>query len=159
MATVTNFTNVAGGDWNTAGNWDNGIPTASLDAVINYSTFSGVGKSVSLSANGICSGLILIGTNPSLKLLLQSNTIGTQRTITCDYISPVFCDLQDIQIVQNNGGLDANEIDNLIIDLNNSAWAGSSKILYLKGSSAAPTSASAAAKAALVAKGVTITTN
>ena len=159
MATVTNFTNVAGGDWNTAGNWDNGIPTASLDAVINYSTFSGVGKSVSLSANGICAGLILIGTNPSLKLLLQSNTIGTQRTITCDYISTVFCDLQDIKIVQNNGGLDANETDNLIIDLNNSAWAGSGKTLYLKGSSAAPTSASAAAMAALVAKGVTITTN
>ena len=60
----------------------------------------------------------------------------------------------------SGGGLDATEIDNLIIDLDNgNTWGGSGKTLYLRGTNAAPTAASLAARNSLVAKGVTVTTN
>ena len=97
--------------------------------------------------------------NSTYRLLVQSDTIGTARTITYGNLICTNTDFQDITLIQSNGGLVANDIDNLIIDLNNSAWAGSGKTLYLKGSNAAPTAASAAARAALVGKGVTISTN
>ena len=57
------------------------------------------------------------------------------------------------------GGLSAGSVDQLCIDLANVAtWTGG-KTLYLKGTNAAPTSASAAARATLAGKGVTVTTN
>ena len=63
-------------------------------------------------------------------------------------------------VAASGGGLSETEIDNLIIDLDNgNTWGGSGRTLYLKGTNAAPTAASLAARTSLVSKGVTITTN
>ena len=57
------------------------------------------------------------------------------------------------------GGLSSGSVDQLCIDLANvSTWTGG-KTLYLKGTNAAPTGASAAARATIAGKGVTVTTN
>ena len=62
--------------------------------------------------------------------------------------------------INNGTGLSAAEVDQLCIDLDNSAWAGSGKTLKLLGSKiAAPTATSAAARSSLSTKGVSITTN
>lgn len=58
------------------------------------------------------------------------------------------------------GGLSSVEIDQLLIDINSDCtFAGSSRVVSLLGANAAPTAASAAARASLVAKGVTLYTN
>jgi len=63
-------------------------------------------------------------------------------------------------VINNGTGLSATEVDNLLIDLDGSAWAGSGKTLRLTGSKiAAPTAASAAARTSLGNKGITIITN
>lgn len=57
------------------------------------------------------------------------------------------------------GGLSSTEVDNLIIDLNGSAWAGTSRTLSLIGTNAARTAASNAAVTSLTTnKSVTVTT-
>src|SRR5574343_146485 len=58
-----------------------------------------------------------------------------------------------------SGGLDATEIDNLIIDLDGSTWAGSNKTLILTGTNAAPTAAANDALTSLALKGVSVSTN
>jgi len=56
-------------------------------------------------------------------------------------------------------GLDSTEVDNLLIDLANATWAGSTKTLNVAGYNAARTEASDAARTTLVGKGVTVTTS
>ena len=164
------------------GTWNNAVPTG---FTFNYNTstvnlidsgnltngqtfynliFTGnslITAHINLNGNiTVKNNLTITGNNNSTyRLLVQSDTIGTARTITYGNLICTNTDFQDITLIQSNGGLVANDIDNLIIDLNNSAWAGSGKTLYLQGSNAAPTAASAAARAALVGKGVTISTN
>lgn len=58
-----------------------------------------------------------------------------------------------------SNGLSSTQMDNLIIDLNNIAWAGTSKALKLQGANAARTAASNAAVTSLQGKGVVVTTN
>ena len=55
-------------------------------------------------------------------------------------------------------GLDATEIDNLLIDLNGAAWAGAGRTLNVSAPNAPRTSASNEAVSALQAKSVTVTT-
>ena len=63
-------------------------------------------------------------------------------------------------ITSNGTGFTAAQIDQLCIDLNGSAWGGSSKTLRLTGSKiGAPTSASAAARSAMALRSISITTN
>jgi len=60
----------------------------------------------------------------------------------------------------SGAGFSETEVDQLIIDLDNSAWAGSSRLLKLTGSAiAAPTEASAAARTSLGTKLVSIVVN
>ncbi len=145
------------------------ISTSSISLIreiIFYNlTFVGVGTITAqayLSYNITVSNILTITGNNSTnyRLLVASSVIGTQRTITVGSLVASNVDFRDIKIVQFNGGLDANEIDNLIIDIDSSSpWGGSDKTLYLKGSCAAPTGASAAAIISLQAKGVTVSTN
>jgi len=63
-------------------------------------------------------------------------------------------------ITTSGAGFSAAEVDRLIIDLDNSAWAGGSRTLRLTGSAIAPpTEASAAAITSLETKLVTVITN
>ena len=63
-------------------------------------------------------------------------------------------------ITSGGTGFSAAEVDQLCIDLDGSAWAGSSRTLRLTGGAiAAPTATSAGARASLVVKGVTVTVN
>ena len=59
---ATNWTNPNGGDWNTAGNWDNGIPSTTNQALINSNVLSANGKSITFSALAQCMGLTITGT-------------------------------------------------------------------------------------------------
>jgi len=63
-------------------------------------------------------------------------------------------------ITSGGTGFDSTAVNQICIDLDGSAWAGSDKTLRLTGTQmAAPTATSAAARASLVVKGVTITVN
>lgn len=68
----------------------------------------------------------------------------------------------NMQVVGNEPspgfGLDAAEMDQLLIDLSGTTWTGL-KVIQAAGNNAAPTAASAAAVAILVGMGVTVTTN
>lgn len=59
---ATNWTNANGGDWNTAGNWDNGVPSPTNQALINSDLLSANGKSITFSALAQCMGLTITGT-------------------------------------------------------------------------------------------------
>ncbi|MCF6212903.1 MAG: hypothetical protein L3J45_02645, partial [Flavobacteriaceae bacterium] len=67
---VTTWTGTSTTDWNTAGNWDNGIPTASLDAVVpNVSN-----KPIIANTNMVCNNLTIDASS--------SLTINTAKGLT-----------------------------------------------------------------------------
>ena len=110
-----------------------------------------------------CSGNNTItGNLSSLNSVITYFNCGGNNTIT-DYTSGKdWANLMNYfyLVPSAGGGLSATEIDNLIIDLDNgNTWGGGSRTLYLKGTNAAPTAASLAARTSLTGKGVTITTN
>jgi hypothetical protein len=78
-----------------------------------------------------------------------------------DYTSPKTWpnNINHFQLTPASGGLSSTEMDNLIIDLNGSTWAGTSRTLTLTGTNASRTSASDAAVVSLSLKGVTVVTN
>ena len=119
---------------------------ASLGTSIYYLS---IGGSNTVSGNignltTACVSFTLTGNNT------VSNYTGKTWTATGYYI---------YFIPTGAGGLDATEIDNLLIDIDAGCPFTGAKVIYLKGTNAAPTAASAAARASLIAKGVTLTTN
>jgi fibronectin-binding autotransporter adhesin len=69
----TSWTNTAGGDWNVAANWDNGVPTASKKACINAD-----GDYTVTFENGFANtaGVALGGSSGTQTLQIQSSTSG-----------------------------------------------------------------------------------
>jgi len=53
----TKWINTNGGAWETAGNWDNGVPTSSNRAVFDAASFAANGKVVTIGALAQCAGL------------------------------------------------------------------------------------------------------
>jgi hypothetical protein len=75
--TVTTITGTAGGNdnWNTAGNWDNGVPTGAIDAVVA----AGVLAQVQNTATPSYSGSLTLEDNATLRIL---NAAGSQNSVT-----------------------------------------------------------------------------
>lgn len=85
-AVTTSWTNAAGGNWNTASNWDMGVPGLTDDAVINlsgtYTVTLDVSPSVaSLALGGIGGTKTLSGTSRTLTLAGPS-TVGSGGLLT-----------------------------------------------------------------------------
>lgn len=57
----TKWTNLNGGDWHTAANWDNGVPDQTKRAIVDGASFNANGKSITLSALAECAGMDLSG--------------------------------------------------------------------------------------------------
>lgn len=120
-----------------------GIPGTVTDFAVNgLNTLSGdladIGNAIT--------GFVLQGQN-------TVNTYTSGKTWSNVFANTFYC------IPVSPGGLDATEIDNLFIDLDTSWTTTRSQIIDMRGTNAAPTAASAAARASLVTKGRTIYTN
>jgi len=88
------LTNAGTGDWNTAGNWDNGVPNAAADVATFGNSFI---TGVSLSANTQVSGILfLAGANaftitaaPTFTLTLSGTGITNNSGITQNFVTAV----------------------------------------------------------------------
>src|ERR1044071_2976123 len=76
-AQTTTFT-ASSGNWNTSGNWSNGVPTASVDAVIQ------AGSVCSLDVSGAaCKSLTISGGSSNTGFVISgSNTLSVTNAIT-----------------------------------------------------------------------------
>ena len=54
---TTKWINANGGAWETAANWDNGVPTTLNNAVIDAASFAANGKVITIGALAQCAGL------------------------------------------------------------------------------------------------------
>ncbi|MFQ5593656.1 MAG: beta strand repeat-containing protein [Anaerolineae bacterium] len=90
-AAVTSWTNAAGGNWNVAGNWDNGVPGAGDNAIINLAGTYTVIMNVDVTVNSLTLG----GASGTQTL------DGNNRTLT----------LNSTSTVNANGVLDLNSGD------------------------------------------------
>ena len=134
------------------------------DLTYLYSTVNAFSGVLSLPSNmtffyctgsNTLSGVLSLPSNMTFFYCTGSNTLS-------GYTTQVFSNnMNYFYLITNNGaGLSSSEVDQLIIDLDGSAWAGTNKTLRLTGTAiAAPTATSAAAIASLIAKGVAVTTN
>lgn len=102
------------------------------------------------------------GLNNLTSAVLRHFNLRGQNTIN-DYTSGInFSDVMNYFCVLpvSPGGLSGTEVDNLLIDIDaSSPWAGTSKTFYVSGINGATSSASAAAKLSLAAKGVNVVVN
>ena len=109
----------------------------------------------SCQGSNTLSGTLLLPAGTTYFYLTGNNTLSGYTTQS---FSQSMNRLYLITIL--GSGFSSAEVDQLCIDLNGSAWTGTSKTLRLTGSKiAAPTSASSAARTALAGKGVSVTTN
>lgn len=120
-----------------------GIPgTVTYFAVNGLNTLSGdladIGNAIT--------GFVLQGQN-------TVNTYTSGKTWSNVFANTFYC------IPVSPGGLDATEIDNLFIDLDTSWTTTRSQSIDMRGTNAAPTATSAAARASLISKGRTIYVN
>ncbi|MEZ4988688.1 MAG: hypothetical protein R2795_27315 [Saprospiraceae bacterium] len=96
LAQTTNWTGASNSDWHDAGNWDNGVPTASSVAVLSSGTFFPA---------------VRLGTS----MVAQKVTIGGSMTLTIDIGGTLTIDGSPDQGILNNGTINNNgtlNIDN-----------------------------------------------
>lgn len=117
---------------------------------------------------GLSSRLFLIGSSMALTgniansapnatvINIQAPSISTNINYTS---GRVWKNVTQLLLRLKTGTLTSNEVDNIFIDLNNSPLVTGAGTIDLRGSNAAPTSASLAARNSLVSKGKTILTN
>jgi hypothetical protein len=65
----TKWTNANGGDWHTAGNWDNGVPTTANRAIVDAASFAANGKQITASALMQCAGLDVSAADQTFSLV------------------------------------------------------------------------------------------
>lgn len=107
-------------------------------------------------ANTISGSLSDISNSITTFVLEGNNTVDTYtsgKTWATGFIYSFTCK------PVSGGGLDSTEIDNLFIDLDTSWTTTRSQLIDMRGTNAAPTAASASARASLITKGRTIYTN
>jgi autotransporter passenger strand-loop-strand repeat protein len=73
---VTQWDTALSGLWTVAGNWSDGVPTSSLDAVLPNTSYT-----VTLTGAGAANSLTVSGTNVALLLYTNSNTPATSLTV------------------------------------------------------------------------------
>lgn len=131
---VTKWINTNGGDWHTAANWDNGVPTQSNQAVIDAASFAANGKSITLSALAECAGLDVSGADQTFtisssvyELHLYGNYVGSTNCtfamtltafIVCKATLSITTNGQTIQanrLITNGTGITVTQVDALNI--------------------------------------------
>jgi hypothetical protein len=129
-----------------SGNSNAFVGTFSLSSTVGYCFISGNANTFTGSVSVPTSLTYLYLSSASLS---GYTTQSFSQTINRFYL-----------VMSTGSGMTQAEVDQLCIDLDGSAWAGTSKTLRLTGSKiAAPSAASAVARTSLAAKGVAITTN
>ena len=124
-------------------------------------TLDEIGKMKKLNAFSSSSASSISGNLSSLPSGLSTVVISGSNTVA-DYTSPRTWANNMVQVYMRQAagyGLSTSEVDNLLIDLSAVPTWTSSKSIDLRGVNAARSSASDAAVAILVSKGVTVLTN
>jgi uncharacterized protein (TIGR02145 family) len=118
---------------------------ASLPANVNFFYINGTGAITGDLANipTVCNYLML-GSGANISAYTSRSWAGNSYYI---FLAPT------------SGGLSSAAVDQLLIDLNGSSFAGYYRTVYLMGTNGARTGASSAAVASLIAKGVNVTTH
>src|ERR1022692_3978457 len=76
-ATSSNWTGNVNSVWSNSGNWDNGVPCSSCDAVIDPSHYTGAAVNPALDASGLKCNNLSIAWNATL-----SSAAGTDLTVS-----------------------------------------------------------------------------
>ncbi len=98
VSTITRWSGAVDTDWDTAGNWDNGVPTGTLSAVIpnvfNEPVASGTatvkdltiqeGSSVNITGALTNGGIITVETEATFRAASATGTLVYNRTLTAD---------------------------------------------------------------------------
>lgn len=89
---VTKWINTGGGtlDWHTAGNWDNGVPNSTTDAVFDAASFSADGTIITFSALAKCKNIVTTGVDQTFTIqssvysleVYGSTTLTNKLTVT-----------------------------------------------------------------------------
>src|SRR5436309_9574941 len=78
-AQTTSWTGALSTDWNRAGNWTAGVPTANVDAIIGDANFAGT-RQPDLSASSVCRSLT-IGTGSEVSTLEVDNPLTVKGDV------------------------------------------------------------------------------